>query len=73
MSNCYYSIRMYIEEYPSQINCYEIMSMADEMSSLLGVKYDKLGYILLHPDYDYKDLGIMLANNLKNRKRFTQT
>lgn len=68
----YYSIRMYVEEYPTVIKSDEIMGMADKISSLFGCKYDRLGYTLLHPDYDYKDLGIMLSNSLKNREQFKQ-
>ena len=37
----------------------------------LGCKYDHLGYVLLDPDYDFKDLGVMLQNNKKNRDKFT--
>ena len=72
MLNCYYSIRMYIEKYPSFIKCQDLMDMADEISDLFGCKYDQLGYMLLHPDYDFKDLGVMLKNNKKGRKRFAE-
>ena len=72
MSNRYYSIRMYVEEYPSSINCQDLLEMADEISKLLGCNYDHLGYMLLDPDYDFKDLGVMLKNNKKNREKFLE-
>lgn len=70
MFNSYYSIRMYIAEYPLVINCQDLLEMADAISNLLGCKYDYLGYTLLDPDYNYKDLGVMLKNTEKNRKKF---
>ena len=70
MINCYYSIRMYIENFPLTINCQDLLEMADEISELLGCEYDHLGYMLLDPDYDFKDLGITLKNNKKNREKF---
>ena len=70
MFNCYYSIKMYIEKYPSTINCHALLEMADEISEMLGCRYDHLGFILLDPDYDFKDLGISLKNNKKNREKF---
>lgn len=70
MNNHYYSIRMYVEEYPSSINCYDLLEMADEISKLFGCNYDHLEYTLLDPDYDFKDLGVMLKNNKKNREKF---
>lgn len=70
MSSGYYSIRMYVEEYPLIINCRDLLEIADKISSLLGCKYDYLGYVLLDPDYDYKDIGIMMKNTKKNRKEF---
>ena len=51
---------------------YHLINMADEISCLLGCQYDSLGYMLLHPDYDYKDLGTMMVNNSTNRKQFMQ-
>jgi len=66
----YYSIRMYVEEHPTVINCQDLLEMADEISNLLGCNYDYLGYVLLHPDYDYKDLGVMMKNTKKNRDKF---
>ena len=36
MINCYYSMRMYIEKYPSCINCQDLIDMADGISDLLG-------------------------------------
>lgn len=69
---CYYSIRMFIDNYPAAINCNDTMAMADEISALLGCEYDWLGYSLLHPDYDYKDLGIKMQNSPKNRKHFVR-
>lgn len=71
MSNHYYSIRMYVEEYPSSINCQDLLEMADKISELLGCNYDHLGYMLLDPDYDFKDLGVILKHNKKNRGKFT--
>lgn len=72
MSNHYYSIRMYVEEYPTSINCQDLLDMADEISKLLGCNYDHLGYMLLDPDYDFKDLGVMLKNNKKNKENFLE-
>lgn len=72
MRNGYYYIRMYAEEYPSSINCQELLEMADEISELIGCNYDRLGYCLLHPDYDFKDVGVCLKHNKKNRKKFTE-
>ena len=57
---------------PQTINCQDLINMADEISCLLGCQYDSLGYMLLHPDYDYKDLGTMMVNNSTNRKQFMQ-
>jgi len=68
--SAYYSIRMYIEDYPSTINCKNLLEMADEISQLLGCHYDHLGYMLLEPDYDFKDLGLLLKNNKNNREKF---
>lgn len=70
MENHYYSIRVYIDEHPLFINCEDLLEMADDISELLGCKYDYLGYVLLDPDYDYKDLGIMMKNTKKNREKF---
>ncbi|MDD6573289.1 MAG: hypothetical protein PUF12_12970, partial [Thermoflexaceae bacterium] len=72
MSNSYYSIRMYVEKYPSSINCKDLLEMADEISKLLGCNYDYFGYMLLDPDYDFKDLGVMLKNNKKNKEKFLE-
>lgn len=70
MGNHYYSIRMYVDEHPLSINCQDLLEMADDISELLGCKYDYVGYALLDPDYDYKDLGIMMKNTKKNREKF---
>lgn len=70
MTNCYYSMRLYIEKFPSSINCQALLEMADQISILLGCKYDRLGYMLLHPDHDCKDVGVMLRNNKTDRERF---
>lgn len=70
MNNKYYSIRMYVEEYPMTINCQDLLEIADEISNLLCCNFDYLGYVLLHPDYDYKDLGIMMKSTKKNRDKF---
>lgn len=70
MKNC--SIRVYIDTYPLIINGNVIIGMIDEISSLLQCKYNRLGYSLLHPDYDYMDIGIMLKNNTKSREYFSQ-
>ena len=70
MGNNYYSIRMYVEEHPLTINCQDLLEMADAIGDLLGCKYDYFGYVLLDPDYDYKDLGLMMKNSKKNRDKF---
>ena len=70
MSNHYYSIKMYVEQYPLAINCQDLLGMAEEISELFGVEYDYLGYVLLDPDCDYKDLGVMMKNSKKNRDKF---
>lgn len=72
MIGCYYMIRMYIEKYPEEINCQDLLDMADEIGYLCGCEYKRLGYSLLHPDYDYKDLGIHMVNNKKNREKFAR-
>ena len=68
----YYSIRMYIEKSPEHINCCDLLNVADEISNLLCCNYDHLGYFLLHPDYDFKDLGCEMINSRKNRKIFSE-
>ncbi len=72
MIGCYYAIRMYIEQYPEQIHSSDLMSMADEISELLGCSYDQLGYMLLHPDDYDKDLGNIKENNVTNRADFAK-
>lgn len=70
MKNLYYSIRIYIEEYPSKIDCCKILDIANKICLLLGCEYEKMGYILLHPDYDYKDLGVMFCNSNEEKEYF---
>jgi len=67
----YYSIRIYIEKSPESINCCNLLNIADEISNLLSCDYDRLGYFLLHPDYDFKNLGREMINSHKNRKIFS--
>lgn len=54
MRKFYYTMEIYIGSYPSEIIGREMLEIADEISSILGCTYEKLGYSLLHPDYDYK-------------------
>ncbi len=51
MNHFYYTMKIYIGSYPSEIIGREMLEIADEISSILGCTYEKLGYSLLHPDY----------------------
>ncbi len=66
------SIRIYVDEYPSVIKGSAMFDLVDEISSLLQCEYNNFGYTLLDPDYDYKDVGIVLKNDLKSREYFSQ-
>ena len=66
-------MKIYIGSYPSEIIGREMLEIADEISSILGCTYEKLGYSLLHPDYDYKQIGKSFRNSyvvLWRRNRF---
>ena len=52
MNHFYYTMKIYIGSYPSEIIGREMLEIADELSSILGCTYEKLGYSLLPPDYD---------------------
>ena len=56
MNHFYYTMEIYIGSYPSEIIGREMLEIADEISSILGCAYEKLGYSLLHPDYDISKL-----------------
>lgn len=70
MKNFYYSMRFYIEKYPLEINCSNIINMIDNISVLLGCEYHELGYTLLHPDYNYKELGKIFCKSKKSKELF---
>ena len=70
MNHFYYTMQIYIGSYPSEIIGREMLEIADEISSILGCTYEKLGYSLLHPDYDYKQIGKSFRNGKKGRTKF---
>ena len=70
MNHFYYTMEIYIGSYPSEIIGREMLEIADEISSILGCTYEKLGYSLLHPDYDYKQIGKSFRNGKKGRTKF---
>ena len=70
MNHSYYTMKIYIGSYPSEIIGREMLEIADEISSILGCTYEKLGYSLLHPDYDYKQIGKSFRNGKKGRTKF---
>ena len=46
MNHFYYTMKIYIGSYPSEIIGREMLEIADEISSILGCTYEKLGYSL---------------------------
>ena len=69
MNHFYYTMKIYIGSYPSEIIGREMLEIADEISSILGCTYEKLGYSLLHPDYDYKQIGKSFRNGKKGENK----
>lgn len=72
MHSRYYSVRLFVDKYPNVICCRAVLDIADKISEIIGCRYERFGYTLLDPAYDFKDLGIMLQNTPKNREKFLE-
>ncbi|MGN1371990.1 MAG: hypothetical protein ACI4XM_06945 [Candidatus Coprovivens sp.] len=59
----YYIIKIFVEDYNRNIDQKKITEqIVDEICKILNCNYDRIGYMLLHPDYDFKDIGKMFTN-----------
>lgn len=65
----FFSIIFFVESFNSEINQkYITENIVNKICEILGCDYDKLGYILLHPDYNNKDIGYLYKK--KNKEKF---
>ena len=65
----YYTIKFFVEYFDDKINQeYITENIADKICDVLGCDYHKMGFILLHPDHDCKDLGSLYLK--KNKAKF---
>lgn len=69
----YHSIRIYASLGSAQTNNSRYLEVADNICSILGTDFNKLGFSILHPDYDYKEVGRHFTNSDKGRSEFIRT
>lgn len=67
----YYSILLFIENFSKKINNSQVLNIADGICKYLNCDYDYLGYSLLHPDYDYKDIGVSMKKTYNKHEFLT--
>ena len=68
----YFAIRAFVENFPSVIDNSAVFTITEKISETLQCSYNNLGYRLLHPDYDFKEIGIMFPNNSFAKERFSE-
>lgn len=62
----YYTIKFFVEDFDDIINQeYITENIVDQICDVLGCDYHKMGFILLHPDHDCKDLGSLYLKKTK--------
>lgn len=66
----YDSFRAFAEQFPVAVDNRAVFEMAEKISAMFQLSYDRLGYRLLHPNHDYKEVGVMFSNGSHARDTF---